>query len=272
MVEDPIAALGTHPDRTAAIVRSLPEDLVLAVARRLLDDGEYIVLGRFVSVVSDRIARRVIETATGEQLLQISFYAEDRARLDELLAHLDDARLAGVVQAAADRGQFDEAVSLLVFLGPGSQERLSRTLTSLGTDVADGVVAAVVRLAAWTELLPVVGSLSADVVRLLVNVPTMRDPAVISGLIDQVREQTDLVEAARDRGFFAMIVTVIEALDDEHRAVLGQVVGVSGQTIDAAVEAFRSGDQLPPELLEALAALAAPGARSTPATRAGERG
>jgi hypothetical protein len=256
------------PERTADIVRSLPEDLVLAVAAHLLDAGDYIVLGRFVAIVSDSVTSRVIGTASGEQLLRIGFYTEDRSRLDQLLSHIDDARLAEVIQAAADTDQFDEALSLIVFLGPLSQQRLSDVLTVLDPSIADGVVAAVVRLGAWAELLPVVGRLSKLAMRLLVNVPTTRDPAVISGLIGQVREQSELVDTARELGYFAMIVEVIEALDDAHRAVLSQVgelddpslqawaarlVGVSTATVEQAVAAFRSGDPLPPELVDALA-------------------
>jgi hypothetical protein len=234
----------------------------------LLDAGDYIVLGRFVAIVSDSVASQVIATASGEQLLQIGFYAEDRSRLDQLLSHVDDDRLAEIIQAAADSDQFDEALSLIVFLGPLSQQRLSDVLTVLDPSIADGVVAAVVRLGAWVELLPVVGRLSKQAIRLLVNVPTTRDPVVISGLIRQVREQTELVDTARELGYFAMIVEVIEALDDAHRAVLSQVselddpllrawaaglVGVSMATAEQAIAAFRSGDPLPPELVDALA-------------------
>jgi hypothetical protein len=91
---------------------------------------------------------------------------------------------------------------------------------------------------------------------------------VIFGLIRQVREHTDLVDAARELGYFAMFVAVIDALDDAHRAVLSDVdelddpslrewaaelVGVSAATADAAVAAFRSGEAMPPELVDALA-------------------
>jgi hypothetical protein len=262
------------PQRSADIVRSLPEDLVLAVAGQLLDAGDYIVLGRFVAIVSDSVASRVIAAASGEQLLRIGFYTEDRSRLDQLLSHVDDARLAEVIQAAADTDQFDEALSLIVFLGPLSQQRLSDVLTVLDPSIADGVVAAVVRLGAWAELLPVVARLSKQAIRLLVNVPTTRKPAVISGLIRQIREQSELVDAARELGYFAMIVDVIEALDDAHRAILGQVgelddpslqawaarlVGVSTAAVEQAVAAFRSGDPLPRELVDALARAGSPG-------------
>jgi hypothetical protein len=256
------------PDRTAEIVRSLPDDLVLTVARHLLDAGEYITLGQFVAIVSERVATKVMAMATGEQMLQASFYADDRRRVDALVGQLSDERLVDVVQAAADLDQFDEALSLLVFLGPQVQHRLSRTLLALGPDVADGVVRAVVRLGAWAELLPVVGTLAPDVVAVLVNVATTRDPDVISGMIRQVRAQTELVDNARDLGYFALLVDAIDALDDEHRAVLGAVddlddpellawaagqVGVGEETMRDAVAALRAGAELPPELVHALA-------------------
>ena len=256
------------PERTAQIVRSLPDDLVLRVARHLLDAGEYIVLGQFVAVVDARVASMVMDMATGEQMLQCSFYAEDRARVDRLVGHLSDRRLVEVVRAAAAMDQFDEALSILVFLGPDAQRRLCHTVLELGQDVADGVVRAVVRLGAWVELLPVVGQLDPDVVRLLLNVPTTRDPDVISGMIRQVRASSDVVDRARELGYFALLVDAIDVLDDEHRAVLGavaelddpelvswaaDVVGVDTAVVRDAVTAFRTGAPLPPAMVRALA-------------------
>jgi hypothetical protein len=237
------------------------------VARALLAAGEHMVLGRFVAVVDDRVARQVIEMSSGAQLLETSFYAEDRHRLDDLIRHVDDERLVDVVRAAAEGDHFDEAVSLLVFLGPSAQERLSRTLHVLGPDVADGVVAAIVSLDAWLELLPVVGDLPDETVRLIVNVPTMLDPQVVGRLIREVHERADVVDQARKQGYFARIVDLVEALDDGHRAVLTEVgelddpavrawaaeaAGVAPQVIDAAIHAFRSGEPLPEDLVRAL--------------------
>ncbi|MDT4939520.1 MAG: hypothetical protein QOG80_3191 [Pseudonocardiales bacterium] len=260
------------PERTAEIVRALPEDLVLRVARVLLDTDEYIVLGRFVAVVDERVAAHVIEMASGAQLLQSSCYAEDRTRIDALLAHASDDRLADALRAAHEADLFDEAVSLLAFIGVDGQERLSRVLVSVDDPaVADGVVRAVVGLGAWTELLPVVGRLSTEAIRLLVNVPTTRDAAVISDLIQQVLGVEDaregLLEQARDLGYFPLLVDVIDALDDEHRAVLADVpeldepqwraygaalLDVDVETVAAAVESFRTGGPIPAELVDAL--------------------
>lgn len=266
------------PDRTAEIVRALPDSLVLDVGRILLDQGEYIVLGRFVAVVDERVAAQVIAMADGAQLLQASFYAEDRARIDPLVAHVGDDVLDDVIRAAAAGDLFDEAASLLAFIGPDTQERLSHALVRLGdVDIADGVVRAIVNLGAWDELLPVVGRLPREAISLLVNVPTTRDPEVIADLIDQVlgtdEVRDNLIGRARELGYFPMLVTVIDALDDEHRAVLNDVpelddpelrafaaslVDVPVETIGQAIEAFRNGAELPAELVAALDRAGAP--------------
>jgi len=256
------------PARTAEIVRALPDDLVLAVARVLLDEGEYLVLGRFVAVVDERVAGQVIAMASGAQLLNASCYAEDRDRIDALLKYVDDETLADAIRAAADSDLFGETVSLLVFIGPDGHERLSKALLRVGDPaVADGVIRAVVNLEAWDELLPVVGRLSPDAIRLLVNVPTTLDQAVLSRLVTQVLGQQHLIAAARELGYFGLLVPMLDALDDEHRAVLRNVtelddpelrafaaeqISVPVDVVERAIEAFRSGTQLPSELLAAL--------------------
>ena len=257
------------PQRAAAIIPALPDELILRVARILLGRGEYIVLARFVAVVREDLAGQVIRMATGAQLLEASFYAEDRSRIDPLMAYVDDAVLADVIRAAAELDLFDEAVSLLAFVGPDSISRLSSTLLDLDMAVADRVVAAIVRLGAWTDLLPAVAALTPAAVAHLVNVPTTMDPAVISELIAAIRGSDDLIDTARELGYFALLVDVIDALDDEHRAVLRHVpeldepdlrewaaglVGIDLDVADRAVDAFRDGSPLPAELVEALAA------------------
>lgn len=211
------------PARTADIVRRLPDNLVVRVARMLLDEGAYVVLGRFVAVVDESVAIQVMKVSDGEQLLQMSFYAEDRSRLDPLLAHVPDDKLEDIIRAAAAADQFDEAVSLLVFIGAEGQQRLSEALVRLDDPAtADGVVRAIVALGAWNELLPVVSSLSEEAIRLLVNVPTTLDAAVIAGLIDQVLGD-GLLDEARELGLLPMIAAVFAALDEEHRAVADSI-------------------------------------------------
>lgn len=256
------------PQRSARIIPALPDELILKVARVLLDRGEYIVLARFVAVVREDLAGAVIRMATGPQLLEASFYAEDRSRIDPLMAYVDDAVLGDVITSAHDLELFDEAISLLAFVGPDSVARLSNALLDIDVEVADGVVAAIVRLGAWVELLPVVGALTPEAIARLVNVPTTMRPEVISELIVAIRDQQNVIDQARELGYFAMLITVIDALDDEHRAVLGQVrelddpelrrwaaglVGLDLADADAAVAAFRSGGPLPDALLAALA-------------------
>ena len=260
------------PERSAKIIPALPDDLILDVARVLLDRNEYIVLARFVSVVREDLAGKVVAMASGAQLLEASFYAEDRTRIDALLSYVSDDVLVDVIRAADKLDLFDEAVSLIVFIGPDSLARLSDAVLAIEPEVADGIVRAIVGLHAWNELLPAVGHFSPAAIARLVNVPTTMDPDVISGLIAQVREQQDLIDNARELGLFAMLVEIMDVLDDEHRAVLGKVpelddpelrswaaglVGISVATADAAVAAFRSGDPLPAELVDALAATAA---------------
>ncbi|MDP9118215.1 MAG: hypothetical protein M3O28_13325 [Actinomycetota bacterium] len=77
----------------------------------------------------------------------------------------------------------------------------------------------------------------------------------------------DDIADAKELGYFDLIVSVIDALDDAHRAVLGDVgelddpdlpawaagvAGVSPAVADAAVAAFRNGGPLPDELVRAL--------------------
>lgn len=95
------------PAKVAPVVTQLPDKLVVDLGRRLLAAGEYVTLGRFVTLVAVEVGLRVVEGATGEEIFQVGLYAEDRSVLDELVGGLSDAQRAGIVAAADEHDARD---------------------------------------------------------------------------------------------------------------------------------------------------------------------
>jgi hypothetical protein len=115
-----LAELTPHldPTRAGAMIRGLPEELLVDVGRRMVQAEEYVALGRLVALIPAEASRRVVEDATGLQLLRIARYAEDHAALEAVLAGMPDARLGEVLRAAEDAGEGEAATALLDALSP----------------------------------------------------------------------------------------------------------------------------------------------------------
>lgn len=257
------------PARTAALVRAIPDTLMVDVGRRLLDASHYITLGRLISLVDDAPLLALLGYARDDQLLEIAILAEDRVRLDEILAGLSNERAAGVIAAAASSGQFDQALSLMSSLSPDQRVRLATIAADLGPDVTDGLVRAVIRSGAWDEMLPLLTRMPDATRRAFVNVPATLDPSVIG----------DVLHHARILGLGTFVLPLLTSLDGAHLATVGQAqvaedpevrqwlsvsTGMAPEVVDAVLAALRvaRSTAVPPPQ---------PPARSTAATRANAR-
>jgi len=227
------------PARTASIVRALPDPNVITVGRHLLEQGDYVTLGRFVSVVSTEVALGVVAHANDRQLLHVALCAEDQARMSQLVHELPDERIVGVVAAAAEAGAFDEALTLLVLLEPAERIRAGGLAASLDLDVRNGIVESAVRLSVWPEVLSLLAELSDDARRQLVNVPATLDPNVIAAA----------VRAAREHDLGAAVLPMLRSLDEQHRAALGAVPELADPGLRAWLA---SSTRLPPTVVDSV--------------------
>ncbi|UUZ61475.1 hypothetical protein [Nocardioides sp. B-3] len=205
-------AVSLDPKRAEPILRALPRALVVDVGRRLLARGEHITPGRFVSVVSVAAAPGVVEGAQGSDLLKVALYTEEPAALEAIVQRLDDDALRSALEAAHVEQTYDDAVVLLSALSAGSTARLMGLVAGLDPEAREEIVAAVVRNDEWREILPALGSIDAEALRLLANVPAMLSPDAVDRLL--------LVARASDGGGPGLVALVL-ALDEEHRSVLG---------------------------------------------------
>jgi len=184
---DFLATLTTYldPARSAAIVRELPEPLLVAVGRRMLARGEHLALGRFVGVVPTDANLAVVHDAPGLALLEIALYAEEPDALDAVVGALPDDALRRILVDAVDEGRADDAVLLLGNVGLDARARVFELLPELAEGHQRALVRAVVRRGAWTEVLPVLSLITPAALQHLVRVPEIADPALLAALVPQ---------------------------------------------------------------------------------------
>lgn len=129
------------PTRSPHIISRIPPDKVALVARELARQGEWVVIGGFVSTVSDVGLRASIEVFTGEQLLRIGFVLDDTARLSEVAEMLTDGQLDELLVAAAEHELWPELDEFVSNLAEDEGRRLGERLRH-GPERARAAVAA----------------------------------------------------------------------------------------------------------------------------------
>ncbi|EGD42626.1 ribonuclease, Rne/Rng family [Nocardioidaceae bacterium Broad-1] len=120
-----LAELSVHldPNRVAAIIARLDRGLVVDVGRRLLADGHLLTLARFTGVVGPETSLKVVDGASGAEVVRLALFIDEPSVIDPLLAGLPDETVAEIAAAGADHGDAFEA--LLVALGEDSRARIA---------------------------------------------------------------------------------------------------------------------------------------------------
>ena len=138
-VADVAAAM--DPARSPAVVGAMPPESVSQVGAELAKRGEWVVVGAFVSYVSEPALEAAVEVLGGAQLLRISYALDDMSRIDELSALLTDQQVDDLLVAVPADGLWRELDNLLAVLGQVGLDRLRARFAVLDPDVQAAVQA-----------------------------------------------------------------------------------------------------------------------------------
>lgn len=194
-------SVALDPQRSAAIVARIPEDQVAEIGAMLVERKAHVTLGRFVSIIEPDIAMRVVDSASGFDVLQVALFAEDLEALDHLIGRCSEAQLSAAITAAHEHALYDDAVTLIVSVQETTRRRLVPLIAALPTPGIDAFAASVQRHDAWASLLPALTTVDDDVLTPLANSAPLLEDDVLSTILgvaselglDQVPQRLDQV-------------------------------------------------------------------------------
>ncbi|MGH8480838.1 MAG: hypothetical protein ACRES8_00070 [Nevskiaceae bacterium] len=133
------------PRSASELLALVPVKIVVDVARRLLERGEHLVMGRFVDDLTDEAVRAVADSVTDDAaLVRIAYFVERRERLNELVGLLDAERIRRLVAAVA-AGPADlqaAGMAMMSQLTHKQQGRFGEAAIALGPQVIETLAAA----------------------------------------------------------------------------------------------------------------------------------
>jgi hypothetical protein len=106
-------AIHIDPRRASEVIAGMPAAQIAQVTGELARRAEFVTIGRFVGRLGPEAATAAVEAMDATTVLQVSFVAEDKDRLEHLIGVLDGDRLAELLDAAARAGLWDELIDLL---------------------------------------------------------------------------------------------------------------------------------------------------------------
>lgn len=125
-----LADVATHldPRRASEVIAGIPPARIAEVTRELARRHEFVTIGRFVGRLGDEATVAAVGAMDATTVLEASFVAEEKDRLDYLIGVLDEDRLGELLDVAARAGLWTELLDLL--------DRLSEPLRSRYLELA----------------------------------------------------------------------------------------------------------------------------------------
>jgi hypothetical protein len=185
------ACLHLDPRRAEALVHLVRPDSVLAVVRELVDQGEFITLGRLLDAATESLVRDVAATVPTDALLRIGFYAESDEQLTRAVALLPPARLRAVVRDALS-GPPELQAAGLALVGRLTDDELRGRLAEYATESDDETLTSLLRAAiedgAVPELLLAVAAMGEQAQRRVLALSALAEPHTLGHLVRAVEK------------------------------------------------------------------------------------
>lgn len=220
------------PRRAADVIAAVPSDLVAAVAVELIERGEHVTTGRFVSYLSSATLRSSIAAIKDDaDLLRVAFVMEGKDNLDELIDIARD-RLPGIVRTAYEQDLWPEALDLIGHVSLAQLAKIAEVTTAEGDDVLTALVRAAHDNDAWDALLPVTAAMTPESLERFATLPAVREDEVLRRIV-----QT----AVAGPGWVALLPLTTRLPADVRARVAAQVAELDDATLERlATEAHDS--------------------------------
>jgi hypothetical protein len=139
-----LASAAVHLDlrHAAPLIDAVPHGKLEEAGAELARRREYVVLAAFVGHIDEEVLRGLLRVFSAETLLRAAFLVEEPDRIDSLIAHLDDDRLADLLGAAREHDLWEQAFAVFTDLGRKQSARVVSTLARLGEEQHDALAAA----------------------------------------------------------------------------------------------------------------------------------
>ncbi|MEN8719644.1 MAG: hypothetical protein ABF296_05205 [Oceanococcaceae bacterium] len=264
------------PKAARHIIRAMPADVVIPVAREMLARGDFITMGRFVDELALRVLEATLQALTDDEaLLHIGFYLESKTRLSAVVNLLPDGRLNNMMQAAQKHPQelWPEALALMAHVDDAAKRRLGDLAAEQNTDVLATLAQVAHAQSLWSDVLPVVARMSESSQAKLMALPILHDSELLAGILhtaeaddlwvyllpqlrfmspDQLqrvadataglpqRAQEQLIAAARRAGLWEPLLTIVAEIPKAGRKGLERIVtqfaAADGTLVDELAE------------------------------------
>jgi hypothetical protein len=109
-------AVAADPRRVIPLFAESPREISKAIAIELIERKEYVAIGQLIAFVENDVMEHALANASDLDILYSSFLVEEKSRLADGIAMLDDDRIHSIVKTAAKESCWLEALDMMSHL------------------------------------------------------------------------------------------------------------------------------------------------------------
>lgn len=229
--------LHVDPRRVGDLIRQLSVAKICAVAAELFRREEYLIMGRFVNYLTDEAVRAVIpQVENDEQLARVAFFVESRNRLSHIVQQMPEERLRRIILLGVepDCPVLLELIALVVNVSYAQQRELGDLAAAQEEAVLERILETTQQHGLWADVLPVIGVLSPESQRKVVNLSILqRDPIYFQTIL----------ETAFAHDLWTVALPLTQHMDEAARNVISEHInGMPAAAISQALNAALMGE------------------------------
>lgn len=184
-----LAKLSIHlePQRATGIIKVVPEDVIIAIAKQLVEREEFITLARFVTAIEPQVLNRVMDNIDDDvALLRVGIFVEQRHRLDELLEQLSQQRREAVLRAATQTGLWPQTLVLMTHLSDRMKGLMGDAAVAMGEAQLEQVIETSRAHNLWEPLVMTLAHMHEDNRRQVLSMPMLQDAQTVASMLQEM--------------------------------------------------------------------------------------
>ena len=208
--------LELDPRRVKDIIQNMPLDKMRAVAKELLAQKNFMIMGGFVGFMKpDNLKTILNDVADEEALLHIGFFIEEKHIVSNIMRMLPKERLRKLITYMRHhKDLWPESLALMVHIEDDLKREMGDIAAAEHEVVLDDLIQTVHRLSLWQDALPLFACMSPNTQYKVINVPSMQQHDVLQATVLHTA-QYDL---------WSTLLPLIEYMTPTQRQILAQVV------------------------------------------------
>ena len=239
--------LELDPRRVKDIIQNMPVDKMRAIAKELLEQKNFMIMGGFVGFMKPENLKIILnDVADEEALLHIGSFIEEKHIVNNIIRMLPKERLRKLIAYMRHhKDLWPESLALMVHIEDDLKREMGNIAATEHEEVLDDLIQTVHQLSLWQDALPLFASMPPNMQYKVINAPSMQQHNLLQATVLHTSEYN----------LWPTLLPLIEYMTPAQRQILATVIAEQGSGLSSQIITVAYQQHLWQPLFDLLAAM-----------------